>query len=419
MRPLEIPTLSLVLLVGTSGSGKSTFARKHFRPTEVVSSDAFRAMVADDENDQSATAAAFEVLHLLVARRLERGLLTVVDATNVKTDARAPLVHLAKRAHVIPAAIVLDLPEAVCRARHRERADRDFEPEVLTVQRQHLAFSHLDREGFKVVHVLRSVEEVDEAVIVRRPLPSDRRHDPGPFDLVGDVHGCLDELEELLGKLGYVDGVPPPGRRALFLGDLVDRGPDTPGVLRRVMGMVAGGHALCIPGNHDAKLVKALRGRNVLVAHGLEASLEQLGHEPPEFRDTVADFLGELTSHYVLDAGQLCVAHAGLREHLQNRSSSRVRDFCLYGDTTGEVDGLGLPVRRDWAARYRGRAAVVYGHTPVAVPTWVNNTINIDTGCVFGGALTALRWPEREIVQVPARRTYSESKRPFLEHPQG
>lgn len=419
MRPLEIPTLALVLLVGTSGSGKTTFARKHFRPTEVLSSDAFRAMVADDENDQSATAAAFEVLHHLAAKRLERGLLTVVDATNVKTDARAPLVHLAKRAHVIPTAIVLDLPEEVCQARHRERPDRDFEPEVIHLQGQHLKFSHLDREGFKVVHVLRTPQEVDEAVIVRRPLPSDRRHDPGPFDLVGDVHGCRDELEELLGKLGYTDGVPPAGRRALFLGDLVDRGPDTPGVLRRVMGMAARGHALCIPGNHDAKLVKALRGRNVLVAHGLEASLEQLGRESPEFREEVAEFLDGLASHYVLDGGQLCVAHAGLREDLQNRFSSRVRDFCLYGDTTGEVDGLGLPVRRDWAARYRGPAAVVYGHTPVAVPTWVNNTINIDTGCVFGGVLTALRWPEREIVQVPAGRTWAESKRPFLEHPQG
>ncbi|HVG00173.1 MAG TPA: polynucleotide kinase-phosphatase, partial [Chloroflexia bacterium] len=195
---------------------------------------------------------------------------------------------------------------------------------------------------------------------------------------------------------------------------LVDRGPDTPGVLRLVLGMVEGGAALCVPGNHDVKLMRALRGKQVQVAHGLAQSLAQLAEEPEEFRQKVADFIDKLVGHYVLDDGRLVVAHAGLREEMQGRASGAVREFALYGETTGETDEFGLPVRYNWAAEYRGRAMVVYGHTPVPDPEWLNNTINIDTGCVMGGKLTALRYPERELVSVPARHTYYQSPRPFL-----
>ena len=100
------------------------------------------------------------------------------------------------------------------------------------------------------------------------------------------------------------------------------------------------------------------------------------------------------------------VAHAGLKESYHGRSSGRVRSFALYGDTTGETDEYGLPVRYPWAQEYRGRAMVAYGHTPVPTAEWVNNTICLDTGVVFGGSLTALRYPEREIVSVPAERQW-------------
>ena len=181
------------------------------------------------------------------------------------------------------------------------------------------------------------------------------------------------------------------------------------------MDMVGDGTALCVAGNHESKLVRKLRGRNVQISHGLAESLEQLEAEPPEFRQQAAAFLDGLISHYVLDDGNLVVAHAGMKPEYQGRASPRVRDFCLYGETTGETDEFGLPVRYNWAAEYRGRAAVVYGHTPVAEPAWLNNTINIDTGCVFGGRLTALRYPEQELVSVPAARVYYEPARPLPE----
>jgi protein phosphatase len=417
---LRVPGLCLVVLVGVTGSGKSSFAARHFRPTEVLSSDTFRGLVGDDENDQSVTAAAFEALCAVAAQRLKLGRLTVIDATNVQPDARRPLLALAREYHVLPVAIVLDVPEQVCIERNAARPDRAFGAGVVRRQRSALGKSagRLEREGFRRVFRLRGVAEVDAAQIVREPSWSDKSGLHGPFDIIGDLHGCQPELAELLDKLGYrpgEDGVRrhPEGRTAVFLGDLVDRGPDTPGVLRTVMAMVAGGAALCVPGNHETKLLRALRGRDVKVSHGLAESLAQLAAEPPGFTGQVTEFLDSLVSHYVLDGGRLVVAHAGLREEMHGRASAAVRAFALYGETTGETDEFGLPVRYPWAQDYRGKAVVVYGHTPVPEAVWVNNTICLDTGCVFGGRLTALRYPERELVSLPAARMYYEPARPL------
>jgi polynucleotide kinase-phosphatase len=420
VKTITIPKFSLVVLVGATGAGKSTFAARHFLPTEVLSSDAFRALVGDDESDQSVTAEAFQALHAVAAQRLSLGRMTVIDATNVQPEARRPLVELAREYHVLPVAIVLDVPEKICLDRTAARTDRDAGPGVVRRQCASLSRSvgQLEREGFRRVVVLRGVAEVDAAQILREPAWADRSAESGPFDIIGDVHGCHAELADLLGLLGYQpdgDGVPrhPGGRSAVFLGDLVDRGPDTPGVLRTVMAMVAGGTALCVPGNHEHKLLRALRGRDVRVSHGLAESLAQLKAEPDGFRNRVVGFLGGLISHYVLDGGRLVVAHAGLPAQMHGRASAAVRAFALYGETTGETDEFGLPVRYPWAQDYRGSAMVVYGHTPVPEPTWLNNTICLDTGCVFGGCLTALRYPERELVSVTARRVYFEPKRPL------
>nr|WP_260693917.1 polynucleotide kinase-phosphatase [Streptomyces sp. BHT-5-2] len=281
----------------------------------------------------------------------------------------------------------------------------------------------LEREGFRKVHVLCGEREIEAAEIVRERRADDLRHLAGPFDIIGDIHGCRSELETLLGRLGYeltrdgqgraVDAEHPAGRTAVFVGDLVDRGPDSPGVLRLVTGMVASGHGLCVSGNHESKLGRYLDGRAVRHTHGLAETVEQLGREDETFRAEVAEFIRGLAGHYVLDGGGLVVCHAGLPEKYHGRTSGRVRSFALYGDTTGETDEFGLPVRYPWAEEYRGRAAVVYGHTPTPRAGWLNNTICLDTGCVFGGKLTALRWPERELVDVASERVWYEPARPL------
>jgi protein phosphatase len=415
-------------LVGPSGCGKSTFARKHFKPTEILSSDFCRGLVSNDENDQSATKEAFELLHFILRKRLAAGHLTVIDATNVQPESRKPLVEIAREFHVMPGAIVFDLPEKLCREHNQNRPDRNFGPHVIRNQMQQMRRSlrHLEKEGFRTVHLLQSPEQVDAATIERQKMWTDRREEHGPFDIIGDIHGCFDELQELLTDLGYKieqDGrdfrvTPPDGRKVVFLGDLVDRGPRVTDVLRLVMGMVRENTGICVPGNHDIKLHRKLRGKEVKMTHGIVETLAQLEAEPPEFTRQVNEFLDDLVSHYVLDKGGLVVAHAGMKESMQGRGSGAVRAFALFGETTGETDEFGLPVRYNWAADYRGHAMVVYGHTPVAEPQWLNRTVNIDTGCVFGGRLTALRYPEKEFVSVPARKTYYESAKPFLTAPE-
>ncbi len=431
---INIPELSLVVLIGPSGSGKSTFAREHFLPTEVLSSDYCRGLVADDENDQTATPEAFELLHFIVAKRLAKGKLTVIDATNVKQEDRKPFITLARQYHCLPVAIVFNLPEKVCQQRNEERTDRDFGPHVIRNQRSQMrrSFRSLKREGFRNIFTFESPEEAGLVSIERVPLWTNRRKEHGPFDIIGDLHGCCDELEELLTQLGYsitgqvedsdVWNGPvwshPEGRRAVFLGDLVDRGPRILDCVRLVRNMIQTGNAFAVPGNHDLKFVRKLRGKDVRITHGLADSCAEIEKIPDGLRDTakseIANFLFSLVSHFVLDDGKLVVAHAGVKEEMQGRGSGKVREFALYGETTGETDEFGLPIRHNWAADYRGSARVVYGHTPVPEAEWLNRTINIDTGCVFGGKLTALRYPENELVSVPALRTYCEPVKPFL-----
>jgi protein phosphatase len=423
---ITLPASALIVLIGPSGAGKSTFARRHFLPTEIISSDYCRGLVSDDENSLAATADAFDVVHFIAGKRLAGNRLTVIDATSVRPDDRKPLIALARAHHCLPIAIVLDLPERLCHERNRSRPDRQFGPHVVRRQRDALrrSLNGLRREGFRGVYVLSSTDEVDTTTITREPLQVDRRDLAGPFDIIGDVHGCYDELVQLLEQLGYVvataEDAPhgirvshPEGRRAVFVGDLVDRGPATPAVLRLVMSMVAAETGICVAGNHENKLLRKLNGRDVQITHGLGETLAQLDQEPPTFVEQARTFLDGLRSHYVLDGGKLVVAHAGLPESMQGRASAAVREFALYGDTTGERDEYGLPVRLNWAAEYRGSATVVYGHTAVTEPEWLNNTIDVDTGCVFGGALTALRYPERTLVSVPAARTYYAPVRPL------
>ena len=422
--PEKLPQGALVVLIGPSGSGKSTFARQHFKPTEVVSSDACRALVADDEADQSATPAAFAVLHCIVEQRLRAGRRTVVDATNVQAKARKPLLDLARRYRRPAVAIVFDLRAETCKEHNRGRTDRVVADFVVDRQRMQAPAdaSVLTAEGFERVITFHSQQEVEAYGKASGPSPLMARERSGPFDIIGDVHGCDHELLALLAALGYTVENPdtliprivaPPGRTAVFVGDLVDRGADSVRTLLIAMAMVHAGTALAVPGNHDDKLLRALRGVSVKMNNGLDRTMQELQAAGSDVQALVREFLGSLPSHLVLDRGNLVVAHAGLPEELQGIDSPRARDTALFGTPTGERDTYGIKLLVDWAHAYKGTALVVWGHLPVARAVWVGNTIDIDTGCVHGGRLTALRYPERELVSVPAERVYSTPIKPL------
>lgn len=416
---IEIPEFCLVALVGGTSSGKSSFALKHFKTTEVLSSDYFRGMVCDNENDQSISGDAFDLLYYAADKRLKNMKLTVIDATNIQTSARKRILDLAREQNVHAAAIVLDMPEEIMQKRNSSRPERNFPERVI---RQHCrevrrSIKNLKREGFRFVYVISSLEQLENTKIVRKKLWNDKRDMHGPFDIIGDIHGCCDELEMLLSKLGYIkeNGVytHPEGRTAAFLGDFCDRGNCNADVLKTAMDMVSAGTAIAVPGNHDVKLLKYLRGKNISRSHGIDKTISELEAKGGEFKKQTEKFIDGLISHYVLDGGNLVISHAGIKQEYIGRGSSRVRDFCLYGETTGETDSYGLPVRLDWAADYRGQGAVVYGHTANKEVKVCNNTFCIDTGCVFGGKLTAFRYPEKEIVSVDALRQYYEPEKPL------
>lgn len=418
---IELPEFCLVAMIGGTSSGKSTFASKHFKPTEILSSDFFRSMIADDENAQDVTTDAFDLLFDAADKRLSHMKLTVIDATNIQQHARQRILELAKKQNVHTAAIVLNLPENILQERNKDRSDRSISPRVI---HQHCvdvkrSIKNLKREGFRFIFVINSLEELEATEIIRTRLWNDRKDEHGPFDIIGDIHGCCDELEMLLEKLGYVKTETgyshPDGRKAAFVGDFCDRGPRNADVLRLVMDMMKSGNAVAVPGNHDVKLLKYLKGKEISRTHGIDRTIAELEEKGNQFKAEVGSFIDSLISHYVFDDGKLVIAHAGIKQEYIGRGSATVRNFCLYGETTGEMDSFGLPVRLDWAADYRGAAMIVYGHIAAKEVRTLNNTVCIDTGCVYGGKLTAYRYPEGEIVSVDAMKEYYEAEKPLTE----
>jgi hypothetical protein len=248
----------------------------------------------------------------------------------------------------------------------------------------------------------------------------DLRHLEGPFDVIGDLHGCVEELRELLALLGYKigsgDQLSHPDRRTLvFLGDLNDRGPHNAEAFRLAMIWVGQGAALYTPGNHCTKLKRYLEGRKVTLSQGLDVTVKEINQMERRvhgFGEEVRRFIEQAPPYLWLAGGRLVVSHAGIKEHMIGRFDEKIRSMVIFGDTTGEKNPDGTPVRLDWAAHYRGKPDNIYGHTPSSLPLWRNRTVNIDQACVFGGWLTAARWPECDFVQVGAHRAYYVERTP-------
>ena len=415
-----IPQGTLAVLCGVAGCGKSTFAKRHFAPTQVVSSDECRAMLSDDPANQRVSARAFRLLHWIVTERLLLGRTTIVDSTALSRRARADLLTIARSCNAPAWLICFDVSMDTCLQRDALR-ERVVGPRVIRRQYQMFVQAMHDIPGEGWDRIIRLEEASQDSTTFFAQLgPFDLRHLSGPVDIVGDVHGCTDELLQLTAKLGYVQESElilrhPQGRVLVFLGDLGDRGPHNAYAFALAMSLVEAGLALYTPGNHCNKLMRYLQGRRVQQTHGLALTVQQVEEREqaePGFKERLRHFIENAPPYLWLDAGALVVAHAGIKQHMIGTYDERVRTMCLYGDITGQLNPDGTPVRLDWATNYHGQAAIVYGHTPTPGPVWVNNTINIDQGCVFGGWLTALRWPERQIVQVPARRPYYTARTP-------
>jgi len=407
---LHIYEPSLIVLCGPAGAGKSTFAQRCFAPTEVLSADQMRAMLCDDASEQGIHDDAFEVLHRIAELRLQNERLTVIDATNLDSQARLPLRRLARSKRLPTHLVIIDADLALVRERNSRR-ERQVDDGVLAqhVQAMQGLPDALEKERWDRIDHL-DASSLESVTVRRHPLPPVQFEERGPFDVIGDVHGCSSEMLSLLDKLGYdEDAVHPDGRRPVFVGDLVDRGPDSVGVLRKVLAWVESGRALFVPGNHDDKLLRWLEGRAVKVTGGLATTVAEWQElTVPEERLLRERFLRVMAvspAYLWLDGGRLLVSHAGLEERDHGRVGDAVTAFCLYGKTTGKVVD-GYPERLDWAADYSGPTAVVHGHVPVRLAQWRNDVADIDLGVVFGGELCAMRWPERTFVTVPAERVW-------------
>lgn len=410
MTELAIHEPSLIVLCGPAGAGKSTFAQRHFAPSEVLNADVMRGMLCDDVNDQDHNDQVFEVLHRIAELRLQNGLTTVIDATNLEVAARLPLRRLARDKRLPTHLVIIEADLDLIRQRNSERS-RQVGDGVLRKHEQMLEEleQSLPKERWGRIDRL-DARTLSEVTVERRPLPPVQFELTGPFDVIGDVHGCLSELRTLLNTLGYDDdGGHPDGRRPVFVGDLVDRGPDSVGVLKLVLSWLENDRALMVPGNHDEKLHRWLQGRAVKVQGGLTTTVAEWQElSAPEERLLRSRFMHAMESapsYLWLDEGRLLVSHAGLEERDHGRVGDAVRAFCLFGKTTGKVVD-GFPERLDWAADYEGGPAVVHGHVPVRLAQWRNRVADVDLGVVFGGELCAMRWPEKTFVTVPAERAW-------------
>lgn len=445
----HLPPSAIIVLAGVAGSGKSTWARRWLPTTAILSSDAMRGILTDDESHLECSRDAFAMLEELARLRLKYGRIAVIDATNLRRESRQPWLKIA-REHRVPALLVyFDIPTELCIARQalrtrkvpadairRQQTRMDDLPLEApdepwdAIARVHLGLGERaeDDPGFEVIRSWRRKRVMSLG-------PSGVRVNHDRLDLIGDIHGCSAELDALLARLGWScqDGrwSHPDDRLLIFVGDLADRGPDSVGVLERVASLVEQEKALLVLGNHDDKLLRWLQGRNVKLQHGMETTAAEFEALPPLQRTTLTHRVIDLLEHAPLWAlcdpeprsqrpipERIAVAHACWKPSLLGASPQKTRSLCIYGPTTGRtVDGL--PERLDWTLDHpRDAPLVVHGHTAYNGPVREhNNTLCLDTGCAFGGHLTAFRWPERELIQEPARQRWSPRDKPLPTEP--
>lgn len=403
---MKLKKRSLVLLIGPIGCGKSTFASKYFG-SHIVSADNIRELISGDAGNQNVSRDAFDILNLLIDTKMRYDFPVIVDNLNHRPSSRRDLLRMADKYGYNKVAVVFDETDlATCQRQNAGRTrvvPREIVEKQYNTFRENIKF--LGAEGFDQMFHAKEVTEAFE--FDNRDLSPNQKVDKAV--IIGDVHGCLPELLALLQKLneqGYGE------HKVVFVGDFADRGPANAGTLELIADMVEQGRALAVRGNHDDKLLRYLKGANVKLGHGLQATVNQIetNMESKALKEKLLKFLGGLPLYLSLDEGKLVVSHAGIDDDMIGQSDNgAIRSFCLYGKTTGRKLENGFPERIDWAAERvvtEASPLIVYGHHAAAEPYLINKTAMVDTGACFGGDLSAYVYPEGKVVSVKAYAQY-------------
>ncbi|RBW69663.1 polynucleotide kinase-phosphatase [Bacillus taeanensis] len=439
---IALPYAGIVLLVGPSNSGKSTLLKKliqqnKIRASEVVSSDDFRILVSDiefidwrdkpkEESDNlfdeyaEISKEAFRIMDKIIEARCRLNKLTFIDATHLQPDDRKRYIALARKNHVPIIALVMDIPQDILlerdERRNHPRGKRRIKQQFQVFKREK---RFIKKEGYKAVYF---ISEPNEIELIRRSNLLEIAIEDG-IDIIGDIHGCYDEMISLLEKLGYEKNeedyyIHPEGRKFLSIGDIMSRGPHSLKTMLFFFRHVQQNLAYMIDSNHGWKIARWLGGRNVTLAHGDEKVEEDFKRYEEEFgaeqteeiKKALKEFLLKAPSHYVFKkngVSTLVCTHAGIKDEYIGKQSHEISDFCRYGDTDG-FDQNGKPNRKDWFVHHKTNTLIIWGHDPKPQPLLINSTINIDQGVVFGGKLTAFRYPEKQLFSVKALNDYSE-----------
>jgi len=438
---IRIPYAGIILLIGPSNSGKSTMLgnmidQQQIQVSEVISSDDFRVMVSDiefmdwhgrpkDEADNlmdeyhAISKEAFSMMDSVINARCRLNKCTFVDATHLHPDDRKRYLSIARKNNVPILSLVLDTPEDELLTRDEQR---DNPRGKKRIKQQYQTFKRekkfLKKEGYDSVYTIKDTQNLE---FIRHTNPLEKDVQNG-IDIIGDIHGCYEEMILLLEKLGYQKNreglyLHPSGRKFVSVGDVMSRGPQSLKTMLFFYEHVQQDLAYMIDSNHGWKIARWLDGRDVTLHHGDEKVEEEFkeyelqvgSEEAQKMKQALRDFLLHAPSHYVFKKNgveTLVCAHAGIKDDYIGKQSEDIRDFCRYGDTDG-FDENGKPVRKDWFISHNKSSLIVWGHDPKPRPLLINNTINIDQGVVFGGELTAYRYPEREFISVQAKQDYS------------